>query len=85
VTTVDAVNVGLDDDGIVLAEMLMLVALEGQQVEELGGRRVVGVDDVKGQLHAIIGLQWCALKRSREKVRKKQKCQQSQKPFRRLR
>ena len=57
--SVDAVNVGLNNNGIVLTEMLMLVALEGQQVDE----RVVRLDDVKRELHAVVGLQRCALKR----------------------
>lgn len=42
--------------------MLMLVALEGQDIEERG-RRLVRLDYVKRQLNAVVGLQWCALKK----------------------
>ena len=39
---------GLDDDGLLLAKVLVLVALEGQEVQV--GRRLVRQDNVERQL-----------------------------------
>ena len=53
VTAVDVVDVGVDDDGVLAAEVLVLVALE---VEDLLGR-----DQVEGQLDPVVGLERRAL------------------------
>ncbi len=53
VTAVDVVDVGVDDDGILAAEVLVLVALE---VEDLVSR-----DQVEGQLDAVVRLERRAL------------------------
>ncbi len=53
VTAVDVVDVGVDDDGILASEVLVLVALE---VEDLVGR-----DQVEGQLDPVVGLERRAL------------------------
>ncbi len=53
VTSVDVVDVGVDDDGVLAAEVLVLVALE---VEDLVGR-----DQVEGQLDPVVGLERRAL------------------------
>ncbi len=53
VAAVDVMDVGVDDDGVLAAEVLVLVALE---VEDLVGR-----DQVEGQLDAVVGLERRAL------------------------
>jgi len=53
VTAVDVVDVGVDDDGILASEVLVLVALE---VEDLVSR-----DQVEGQLDAVVRLERRAL------------------------
>ena len=53
VTAVDVVDVGVDDDGVLAAEVLVLVALE---VEDLVGR-----DKVERQLDAVVRLERRAL------------------------
>ena len=49
VAAVDVVDVGVDDYGVLASEVLVLVALE---VEDLVGR-----DQVEGQLDAVVGLE----------------------------
>jgi hypothetical protein len=53
VAAVDVVDVGVDDDGVLAAKVLVLVALE---VEDLVRR-----DQVEGQLDAVVGLERGAL------------------------